>query len=75
MRFIVTDRVAWTVCLSSVGRSVTLVSRAKTAEPTEMRFGLRTRVAQGPHLIHGHVLDGFQIPHGKRQLWEKEQPL
>jgi len=39
MRSIVTDRVAW-----SVGWSVTLVSPAKTAEPIEMPFALRTRV-------------------------------
>ena len=31
----------------SVGLSVTLVSPAKTAEPIEMPFGLRTRVGQG----------------------------
>jgi len=35
----VTDRVAWSVGLS-VGRSVTLVSPAKAAEPIEMPFGL-----------------------------------
>jgi len=35
------------VCLS-VCRSVTLVSPAKTAEPTEMPFGLRTLVGPGP---------------------------
>jgi len=52
MRPIVTYRVAWSVC-----RSVTLVSRAKTAEPIEMPFGLRTRVGLG-----NHVLDGVQIP-------------
>jgi len=34
MRPTVTDRVAWSVCLS-VGLSVTLVSRAKTAESIE----------------------------------------
>jgi len=37
----VTD-LAW-----SVVRSVTIVSPAKTAEPIEMPFGLRTRWAQG----------------------------
>ena len=47
MRPIVTERVAW-----SVGLSVTLVSPAKTAEPIEMPFGLRTPV--GPR---NHVLD------------------
>jgi len=58
MRPIVTDQVAW-----SVGQSVTLVSPAKTAEPIEMPFGLRTRV--GPR---NHVLDGIQIPHGIEQF-------
>jgi len=49
-------------CLS-VCRSVTLVSRAKTAEPIEMPFGLRTRV--GPV---NYVLDGGPDPHGKGQF-------
>jgi len=35
MRPIVTDGVAWFVCLS-LGRSVTIVSPTKTAEPIEM---------------------------------------
>ena len=52
MRSIVTDQVVW-----SVGRSVTLVSPAKTTEPIEMPFGLRTWVAP-----ENHVLDGVQIP-------------
>jgi len=43
MRSIVTDREAWSVGLS-VGQSVTLMSPAKTAEPIEMPFGLRTLV-------------------------------
>jgi len=43
MRPIVTDRVAWSVGLS-VGRSVTVVSPAKTAELIEMPFGMLTRV-------------------------------
>jgi len=51
MQPIVTDRVAWSVCLS-----VTVVIPAKTAEPIELLFGLRTRV--GPR---NHVLDGVQI--------------
>jgi len=46
MRPIVTDRVA---CLS-VGQSVTLVSPAKTAEPIEMPFELRTMVGPGNHV-------------------------
>ena len=37
----------------SVCRSVTLVSPAKTAEPIEMPFGLRTRVAPGNHVLDG----------------------
>ena len=47
--------IAWSVC-----RSVTLVSRAKTAEPSEpieMPLGLRTQVGPG-----NHVLDGIPIP-------------
>ena len=55
MRLIVTDRVAW-----SVGRSVTLVSPAKTAKPIEMPFGLRPGVD-----IANHVLRGVQIPIGR----------
>jgi len=43
--------------LLSDGLSVTLVSPAKTAEPIDMPFGLRTWV--GPS---DHVLDGVQIP-------------
>jgi len=42
MRFTVTDRVAWSVD-RSVDLSVMLVSPAKTAEPIETPFGLRTR--------------------------------
>jgi len=62
---VVTDRVAW-----SVGLSVTLVSPAKTAEPIEMPFGLRTRVDPG-----NHVLDGCPDPHGNGQFWGKGRPL
>jgi len=59
----------------SVGRSVTLVSPAKTAEPgpIEMPFGLRTPVGPG-----NHVLDGVQIPYGKGQFFfggGKNSPL
>ena len=57
MRPILTDGVAW-----SVGRSVTLVSPAKTAAPIELPFGLRTWVGPG-----NHVLDGAQSP-----PWEGE---
>jgi len=41
-------------------RSVTLVSLAKTAEPTKMPFRLRTWVGRG-----NHVLDGNPHPHGE----------
>ena len=44
----------------SVCLSVTLVTRAKTAEPIEMSFGLWTRVGQRKHILHG-----AQIPHAK----------
>jgi len=66
MRPIVTDRVAW-----SVGLSTILVSPAKTAESIEMSFGFMTRVDPG-----NHVLDGGKIPHGKGQfLGERGVPL
>ena len=66
MRSIVTDRVAW-----CVGLSVTLVSPAKTVEPIETPFGLRSRVGPG-----NHVLDGGPDPHGKGQFyWGKGVPL
>jgi len=58
MRHTVTDRVA-----RSVGLSVTLVSPAKTAEPIEMPFGLRTRVDTG-----NHVLDVDSDPRRKGQF-------
>ena len=37
----------------SLGLSVTLVSRAKTAEPIVTPFGLRTRVGPGNHTLDG----------------------
>jgi len=46
MRFTVTDQVVW-----SVGRSVTQVSPAKTAEVIDMPFGLRTRVGSENHVL------------------------
>jgi len=55
MRPVVTDGLAWSVCLS-VCLSVTIVSPAKTAEPIEMPFGMWTKM--GPRK---HVLDGVQI--------------
>jgi len=59
MRPILADGVAWSVC-RSVCLSVTFVSPAKTAEPIEILFRLRTRV--GPR---NHVLDGGPDPRGK----------
>jgi len=53
MRRIVTDAVAWSVCLS-----VTIVSPAKTAGPIELPFGVWPRVRSGHH-----VLDGVHITH------------
>jgi len=55
MRSIVTDRVAW---------SVTLVSPAKTAEPIETQFGLRTQVDPGNHVVD----EGPDPPIGKGQF-------
>jgi len=49
---IVTDRVAWSVG-PSVCLFVTLLNPAKTAEPIEMPFGLRTRVGPGNHALVG----------------------
>jgi len=46
---------------------VTLVSPAKTAELIDMRFGLRTRVGPG-----NHVLDGGPNPRGKGQILGEE---
>jgi len=51
------------VCLS-VCRSVTLVSRAKTAEPIEMSFWFRIRVGPRNHVLHG----GQLCPDGKGQF-------
>jgi len=48
--------IGWSVGRSicrCVCRSVTLVSRAKTAIPIEMPFGLRTRVGPGNHVLDG----------------------
>jgi len=48
MQPVVTEQVVW-----SVGLSVTLVSPAKTAEPIEMPFRLRTWVGSGNHVSDG----------------------
>jgi len=45
MRPILKDGVAW-----SVGRSVTVMSPAKTAEPIDMSFGLWSLVGQRNHV-------------------------
>jgi len=60
---IVTARVAWSV-VPTVCRSVTLVSPAKTDEPTEMPSGMRTRVGPGNHLLSR----GSRSHHGKGQF-------
>ena len=57
---IVTDRVAW-----SVGRSITVVSPAKTAQAIEMLFGSRTRLQP-----RNHVLDGSADPQMGRGNFE-----
>jgi len=54
--------VTWSVGLSV---SVTLVSPAKTAEPIEMPFGLRTWVMDKGTIC---LLDGSPDPHGKGKL-------
>jgi len=50
--------VCWSVCLL-----VTLLNPAKMAEPIEMPFRLRTRMAP-----MNHVLNGGPDPHGKGQF-------
>jgi len=58
MQPIVTDRVVW-----SVGLSVTLVSHAKLAEPTEMPIWLWTRVGPTKHAFGGlHTGATWRIP-------------
>jgi len=53
MRPIVTDGVAWSVCLY-VGRSFChSLEPCKTAEPIEMPFGAWTRVGRGKHVLDG----------------------
>ena len=65
MRYVVTDRVAW-----SVGLSVTLVSPAKTAQPIDMPLWLRTRMCP-----RNHILDGIQIfPYEGAIFREKDMP-
>ena len=50
------------VCLN-VGRSVTAVSLAKTAEPIEMPFGIWTRVSPRNHVLGGvHTSATCRIP-------------
>ena len=79
MQPIVTDGVAWSVCLS-VGLSVAVLSPAKTAEPIEMPFAVCVWTRISPK----NVLNGVQIPHTNGQCegenvictengWLKEQ--
>jgi len=63
MRPIVTDGVAWSVCLSVCHDR----EPSKMAEPTEMRFGMWTRV--GPRK---HVLDMGPDPHARMGNFEGE---
>jgi len=71
MRSIVRDRVAWSVGLC-VCRSVTLVSPAKTAEPIEIPFGLRTWVGPWHHVLDG----GSDLPMGRGKfLGENGRPI
>jgi len=73
---IVTDRVAWPICLL-VCRSVTVVSPAKTTQPIEMLFGLRTQVGPRNHVglldvVHivpyeGAIFRGKDIPEHVRR--------
>ena len=59
-RPIVTDRIAWSVCLS-VGLSVSHSREPyKTDEPIQMPFGLWAQVGS-----RNHALDEVQIPYGK----------
>jgi len=53
---IVTDGVAWSV--GTDGRSVMIVSHAKTIEPVEMPFGLWLPTRVG---LMNHVLDAAHI--------------
>ena len=58
-------------CLS-VGLSVTLVSPAKTAEPIEMPFGLRTWLDPRDHVLDG----GSDPPMGRDKFWgENGRPI
>ena len=57
------DRVAWSVC-----HTIILTGRAKTAQPIEMPFGLRTR--DGPGTMHG-----VHIPHGKGNFEGEGRPI
>ena len=67
MRSIVTkNRVAW-----SVGRSITLVSPPKTAEPIKMPLGLRTRVGAGS-MYRDNLRSSVQLQPGGANVptWE-----
>jgi len=53
MRYIATDEVAWSDCPSDGCLSATIVSRAKTAEPIQMPFGIWILVGQRKHVLDG----------------------
>ena len=72
MRPILTDQVAWSVGLSVVCQSVTLVSPAKTAAPIELPFRLRTWVGPGNRVLDG----GPDPPMGRGKfLGENARPI
>jgi len=58
MRLVVTDGVAWPICLS-----VTIESPANADKPIEIPFGLWNQVGR-----ENHVLDGSPDPHGNGQF-------
>jgi len=64
---IVTARVAWSV-VPTVCRSVTLVSPAKTAEPTEIPFELCTRVGRRKHRFNRIRQMAPMCPHSRVRL-------
>jgi len=65
MRPIFTDQTPWFLC-----RSVTLVTPAKTAEPIQMLFGLRTWVVARNHVFDG----GPDLPMRRAILRGKGRP-
>jgi len=65
---IVTNGVAWSLCLS-VGLSVIIVSPVKTAELIEMPFGMWTRVGPRKHVLDGvHIVSTWLIRLGRPRV-------